>query len=244
MSNGQDAYGQRAGRGETQERYSIAGDPEGEAAAPWYERAAMGVGEWVSENVLGVDVGPRTQEEYFAATSGAPGFEPYRVEMAKDYYDAAERLLGRIPTAEDLVTLERMGIAGQMSQAHQNLVSNAAQRGLIHSGILRAQQQKLTGQGIGQLQAATAKAQAFPEQARAKILSAMASGKPLPEVVYEVQPSGILPTLFGLGGGAVGGYAGGPGGAQAGYGLGRGAGTLVEGGPTYESAGRPTSRFR
>jgi len=233
--NGEEERGQRAGGGENLERISYV-----EEGGP-IEQA----GEWLAEKMGFWDPPPRSEAEARAAIPGAPGYEPYRVEMSKDRIDAAERLLGRIPTAEDLIALERAGIAGQMSQTHQNLVSNAAQRGLVHSGILRAQQQKLTGQGVGQLQAAAAKAQAFPEQARAQILASLASGKPLPEVTYEQQPSGIIPLLMGGAGAIIGGIAtgGSPAGVTAGYAVGTGAGTVVQGGPTYKTAGRPGSSF-
>jgi len=245
MSNGDrvgtgERAGQRAGEQGAYDRYSHT--PEVETGNP-FTQAAVDAGETIA-GWFGYDSGPRTHEQKIASLPGGPGYEPYRVEMAADRIAAAERLLGRIPTPEDLVALERAGIAGQMSQAHQSLVSNAAQRGLVHSGILRAQQQKLTGQGVGQLQAAAAKAQDFPEQARAQILTSLATGKPLPEVTYEQQPSGIIPTLMGLGGAAIGAIAGGgPGGAMAGMAIGQGAGTLAQGGPTYKTAGRPSSSF-
>mgnify|MGYP003643373362 CR=1 FL=1 len=229
----------RAGQGERYAEVIVDGEVQqatigessvGSDESPWTR--------WQAENLAGY--GPKTTE----GRPGAPGYEPYRIEMSAGRIEAAERLLGRIPTAEDLIALERAGIAGQMSQAHQNLVSNAAQRGLVHSGILRAQQQKLTGQGFGQMQAAAAKAQAFPEQARAQILASLASGKPLPEVTYEQQPSGIIPLMMGGAGAIIGGITtGSPQGAMAGYGVGQAAGTVIEGGPTYHTAGRSRSSF-
>ena len=96
---------------------------------------------------------------------------------------------------------------------------------------------------MGQMQAATAKAQNMPRQARAQILSSLATGKPLPELTFETQPSGIIPLLMGGAGAVAGAFVGGPQGAMAGYSAGYGAGTVVQGGPEYHTAGRPTSSF-
>ena len=176
-------------------------------------------------------------------TANDPEIE--RVEAAKARIKAIEAMaLGEIPSAGEYAEMQRPGIAGQASQAHQNLVSNAAQRGLIHSGIMRAGQQKITEQAMGQWQAATAQAQNMPRLARAKLLTSLATGKPLPEVTFETQPSGAIPMMLGIAGGIVGAYVGGgPAGASAGYAVGSGAGQIVQGGPTYHTAGRPTSSF-
>ena len=206
--------------------------------APYGLQWSADLGQWIAE------WGPPGMPPFDYGGTTSPAYMPYRDVMSADVQAEANRLLGRVPTPEELVAFERANIASQMSQAHQSLVSNAASRGLVHSGILRAQQQKLTEAGMGQLQAGVARAQEFPEKARAQILTALASGKPMPEVVYEVQPSGMIPTLLSAGGALVGGaYTGTPQGASAGYAIGRGVGTAIEGGPTYQTAGRPDSRF-
>ena len=165
--------------------------------------------------------------------------QPYRDEMINVRQQELQRLMGRIPSSDELIEMERANIAGELSGAHQNLVSNAAARGLTHSGILRAQQQKLTAGGFGQMQAARARAENFPESARAQLLTAMATGKPLPEIMYETQPSGAVPFALGLLGAGIGaGVGGGPAGAGIGMGIGQATGQMVEGGPTYHKAGR------
>jgi len=170
--------------------------------------------------------------------------EEERLAMAKAREERLEEMLGEIPSSEELIALERMRAAGGMSQAHQNLVSNAAQRGLIHSGILRAQQQQLVGAGGAAYQAAIPGAQEFPEKARAQLLTAMAAGKPLPEVMYEYERKSMVPMLLGIAGGGVGAYAGGPQGAMAGYGFGSGVGTMVSPDkPMYISGGRRRTEF-
>ena len=164
--------------------------------------------------------------------------QPYRDEMINVRQRELQRMMGRIPSSDELIEMERANIAGELSGAHQNLVSNAAARGLTHSGILRAQQQKLTAGGFGQMQAARARAENFPESARAQLLTAMATGKPLPEIMYEVQPSGAVPFALSLLGAGIGGAGGGPAGAGIGMSIGSATGQMVEGGPTYHKAGR------
>jgi len=168
-----------------------------------------------------------------------PEQSPWRDQLIDQRTAEAAHLRRQIPSAEALFDVAREGIAMQASQQNQLMVADAARRGLLHSGILRAQKQAMARQTTGMLQGAYSQSQQAPDKMRAAILESLATGAPLPEVITEIPQGGMMPFLFGLGGAIVGGAAGGPGGAVAGYQLGSGVGQTAQAvqGPRYRSYG-------
>jgi len=177
---------------------------------------------------IGASIGSWAQE-YLTEPGGMvapPSRTPEQQELIRAREESLKGMLETLPTAEERFEVARGDLAGQASRANQLMVSNAARRGLLHSGILAAEKSRLQrGLTEGATQARIA-AERGESTDRAAILRSIAQGKPLPEVTVMEQDTTSGPMVGGLLGAGVGALATqSPEGALSGYQLGRAIGS-------------------
>jgi len=191
--------------------------------------AAIGgaIGSWVEQQVAPSGDTTETAPDFYT---------PEQRQLIAERQDALKTMLEDMPSADERFEVSKANIGAQVSTGGQGLVSDAARRGLLHSGILAAEKAKLQQGATGALVQARLEAERGATADRAAILDAISRDRPLPEVtVYEEDRSQALP--FGLAGAGAGAVLGGPQGAMAGYQIGSGLGQYAT-----ESSREPSRR--